>query len=672
MNTTPRLLRVAMLLLFFTGFNTIVFSQNLTPCDYHRPHQADQWRFGDNAGIDFSNLINPTVVDGNFYGNYTGFAPGGVSNISNKDGQLLMYCNGFKIWNGSLSIMSNGDGLKGNNGSTMTSLIVPNPGNNNQYYVFTLDMYFPGFFEDGIRYNIVDFTNNGNGVVTTKNEVLFKQNTQKIAAIKHKNGKDYWIVTHGFGNAKGDSFYVFLLSDTLNTTPVVSKVGLNETYDENDFQSYNNEAGYIVASTDGSMLAQVVNFDGYVEIFDFDNATGKVSNAHNTTPGLIKGPYGIAFSTDNSKLYITTAPLDNSTNFLYQFDLTQPNPLDNPFIVAQMEVTASSQVLYGALQLAPDGKIYVSKFIKGLPNNNKYPSLARINNPDRPGSECNYNLLNGAAQPELELSNGNSYSGLPAFPNDFLNIPHFWSYHWCQHDTTAFVIRNTANIDDAFWNFSTVDPNGEELTDSDMLGPDYIFSEPGSYNIELTETYNGHQYVYHDSVTIHPLPDVKISSLDTIYILPNSTIKLDAGEYDYYYWQPDGSTDRFLNVSYEGQYSVTVVDTNCCKNADTVFVKYANLFFPNAFKPESSYEENRKFHVTGPVQSIAKYQLRVFDRWGKMLFTSKDPNKGWDGTYNGQEMPGGVYVWNTVMESFASDVAEAITLKQSGTVMLIR
>ena len=132
MKTTPRLIRVALLLLFFAGYNSKTFSQ-ITPCDYHRPKEADQWRFGDDAGIDFIDLANPVAVDGNFYGDFTGLAPGGVSAISDKDGKLLMYCNGFNIWNSSSNIMSNGDGLKGNNGATMSSLIVPNPGNQNQY-----------------------------------------------------------------------------------------------------------------------------------------------------------------------------------------------------------------------------------------------------------------------------------------------------------------------------------------------------------------------------------------------------------------------------------------------------------------------------------------------------------------------------------------------------------
>ncbi len=670
MNTNPRFLRVVLTLLFFTVYILSSISQQLTKCDYHRPKQADQWRFGDDAGISFNDLTNPELVPGDFFGDYTGFAPGGVSTVANENGELLFYTNGFKIWTKGLYIMNNGDGLLGNNGATMSSMIVPNPANKKQYYVFTIDMYFPGFFEDGIRYNLVDFTNDGNGIVTVKNKVLLTKNTQKIAAVKHQNGRDYWIITHGFGDQKGGDFYVYLLSDTLNTNPVVSTIGLKEDYVGNDYETFNNEAGYIVASSDGSRLAQVINYDSYVEVFDFDNATGKVSNARNTQLGTINGPYGVAFSPDGSKLYVSTSPLDNTTNYLYQFDLNQSNALDNPVTIASMDITASDQVLFGALQLATDGKIYVSKFIKGLPDNNKYNSLGVIYNPDRTGVDCNYNNLSGVADSQFALGSGNSFSGLPAFPNDFLDIPHFWSYHQCHHDTTNFIIRNTANIDVASWNLLTTDPDGEEITDG--LSPEYIFSEPGRYGVELVESFNGKDYTFTDSISIYPLPAVQLSNTDTIYLLPNSSIKLDAGEYDYYLWQPSGSTDRYFNVTSEGLISVSVVDTNCCRNSDTVYVKYADLYFPNAIKPTSSYDVNQKFMVFGPVQSIAEYQLMVFDRWGKMLFETDDTAEGWDGTYQGKEVPGGVYVWKAVMKSFASDVKEAISLKQSGTVMVVR
>jgi len=669
MKKKTRLLRVVAILLFFAGYISISYSQQITKCDYHRPKQADQWRFGDDAGISFSDLTAPVPVNGNFYGDYTGLAPGGVSNISDEDGNLLFYTNGLNIWTKGLYVMNNGDGLKGNNGSTMTSLIVPDPGNSKQYYVFTLDMYFPGFFEDGIRYNVVDFTNDGNGIVTLKNKILLKENTQKIAAVKHQNGKDYWIITHGFGPQKGGNFYVYLLSDTLNTVPIVSTVGLKEDYIENDYPTFNNEAGYMVVSPNGKKLAQVINYDGYVELFDFDNATGKLSNAVNSTPGVIKGPYGVAFSPDGSKLYVSTSPLDNSTNYIYQFDLSQSNPFVNPYVVASMEVTAGNEVLFGALQLAPDGKIYVSKFYKGMQPGDHYNSVAVIYNPDRPADKCNYNNLDGTPDAEFNLSNGNSYSGLPAFPNDFLDIPHFWSLHQCYKDTTNFIIRNTANINTAEWNFSTIDPDGNEITDG--LSPQYVFSKPGKYGIELTENYNGDQYVFKDSVTIHPLPDVQLATTDTIYLLPNSSIKLDAGEYDYYYWS-DGSTDRYLNVLSEGLYSVMVVDTNCCKNSASVYVKFSDLYFPNAFKPGSTIDGNNQFKVIGITQSLAEFELMVFDRWGKMIFSTDDASEGWDGTYNGAEVPAGVYVWKAVMTSFASDIEPAVTLKQSGTVTLLR
>ena len=55
-----------------------------------------------------------------------------------------------------------------------------------------------------------------------------------------------------------------------------------------------------------------------------------------------------------------------------------------------------------------------------------------------------------------------------------------------------------------------------------------------------------------------------------------------------------------------------------------------------------------------------------------MLFTTDEPTTGWDGTYNGKEMPAGIYVWKVVMKSFASDVKDAVELKESGTLMLMR
>jgi len=270
----------------------------------------------------------------------------------------------------------------------------------------------------------------------------------------------------------------------------------------------------------------------------------------------------------------------------------------------------------------------------------------------------------------LYLNGSESLLGLPNFVTSFLDIPHFTFYNQCHHDTTEFRITNTANIEDTDWNFD--DPGGHTVN-NDLFYPTYVFSEPGDYTVELTETFNGLDYSYSYPVRIHPLPFVDIGEgSDTIYILPNSSITLDAGDYDFYEWQPDGSTGRYLDVTDEGLYSVIVTDSNCCRNYDEVYIKYSNLYFPNAFSPNSPVSLNREFKILGPVSALAEYHLMIYNRWGQKIFETNNPGEGWNGTYNGQEVPKGTYIWKAVYKSFESNIQEPLQVDNQGTVTVVK
>lgn len=74
-----------------------------------------------------------------------------------------------------------------------------------------------------------------------------------------------------------------------------------------------------------------------------------------------------------------------------------------------------------------------------------------------------------------------------------------------------------------------------------------------------------------------------------------------------------------------------------------MITKEANLFYPTAFTPDGTGPvENETFSVFG--QYIVKMELKIFDRWGKMIFYT-DENTAWDGTQSGRIMPEGTYVW---------------------------
>lgn len=647
----------AILALLIFSMSLRLFSQN--DCNYERPHQADAWIFGNHSRLLFNfepTLSNPTS---------NGYPlPNGCASIADAEGNLLFFTNGLQVWNKGLNIMINGNDLKGNNFATQSALIVPQPGNRNKYYLFTVDMYIPPLFQDGINYSIIDFSNNGFGEVTSKNNFLFDINAQKITGVLHQNGRDYWVITHGFGPETGNTFYSYLVNDTgLVTTPVTSKIGAIQQGNDN------NAAGYMKTSPDGSKLALLIPEMGTAEIYDFNTATGEVTNLRSSGSGTFVLPFGLEFSPDNSKLYISTSPLGDGTNYLYQLDLNAADPFSTMFVVHRFDVNTVGEAdsLMGALQLAPDGRIYLSKFRRGLYGKK---NLGVIYNPDRPQGACNYNQLNHSVNNGFNLGSSESLIGLPNHITSFLDIPHFTYYDQCHHDTTGFNITNKANIDDTNWQFN--DPDGNQIS-NDPLTPSYVFSEPGDYNVELTETFNGVDYNYTEQVRIHALPFVDIGKgVDTIYILPNSSIQLDAGDYDFYYWEPGGKTDRYYNVTKEGLYSVIVTDSNCCQNADQVYVKYSVLAFPNAFNPNSSIEINRKFKVIGNINALESYLLQIYNRWGQLIFETKNPDEGWDGTQKGKLVESGTYVWVAVFKSFESDLQPQLVLKKRGLVTLLR
>ncbi|CAM3906845.1 MULTISPECIES: hypothetical protein [Flavobacterium] len=92
----------------------------------------NNWIFGGNAGLDFSTSV-PT--QGNSID-----AKEGCASISDTNGTLLFYTDGSKLWDGNHVQRAIGaSGLKGNNSSIQSAIIVPYPGNDKQYYVFTAD-----------------------------------------------------------------------------------------------------------------------------------------------------------------------------------------------------------------------------------------------------------------------------------------------------------------------------------------------------------------------------------------------------------------------------------------------------------------------------------------------------------------------------------------------------
>jgi len=89
-----------------------------------------------------------------------------------------------------------------------------------------------------------------------------------------------------------------------------------------------------------------------------------------------------------------------------------------------------------------------------------------------------------------------------------------------------------------------------------------------------------------------------------------------------------------------------------------------DFFIPNAFTPNND-GKNDIFKAYG--SSIKEIDLRVFNQWGQMLFETNDPGKGWDGTYNGNPQPVGVYIYLVRAVLYGEKI-----ITKRGTLNLIR
>ena len=149
------------------------------------------------------------------------------------------------------------------------------------------------------------------------------------------------------------------------------------------------------------------------------------------------------------------------------------------------------------------------------------------------------------------------------------------------------------------------------------------------------------------TVSNTPIADFPESTIN--HCFENGTIKISAGLAPNYLWSDGSATDSIV-VTQPGNFKVTLSDGNC-KTSDEVMVIAAcppRIFLPKAFSPNND-GYNDSLQVFG--DHIKDLKLRIFNRWGEVIFETTKKDKMWDGTYNGLPMPQGVYPWALVYKS---------------------
>ena len=359
----------------------------ISAINFAQQHYADQWYFGNKAGLDFTGGTPIAITSSEMA------AGEGSASVSDPTtGALLFYTDGISVWNASNVIMPNGSGLMGGVSSTQAALIVPKPQDGNQYYIFTTDQIGGSL---GLRFSIVNMLlDGGNGNVVAKNVLLKTPVTEKITAVKQPGTPNYWLVAHGWNS---DAFYAYKITPTGIDSAVVSHTGI--VHSDAMIQ---NSYGQMKFNTCGDRLALAAGYLDQVELFDFDVATGIVSNPQ--TISYCDHVYGIEFSPNSDLLYVSTYEANGT---LLQYDLTLPTI---SAMISAVQIISTTPDIY-PLQRGPDGKIYVVKSFS------QYVGV--IQSPDNVGNlACNY--VDNAIDLDPSFMGLNSGIGLPNLVSSFM------------------------------------------------------------------------------------------------------------------------------------------------------------------------------------------------------------------------------------------------------------
>ena len=164
-----------------------------------------------------------------------------------------------------------------------------------------------------------------------------------------------------------------------------------------------------------------------------------------------------------------------------------------------------------------------------------------------------------------------------------------------------------------------------------------------------------------------PKPDL---GADALFCSMDSATTISPGEFSSYEWQ-DHSFSSSFNVIEEGTYWVKVTDDYGCSNSDTIFLKQlcpTEVFIPNAFSPNND-GVNDIFQISG--HDIISLKINIFNRWGNSVYTGQSQNSFWDGTYNGNPVPSGVYIYLIEVEGYHKDGSTYLN-HLSGSITVLR
>ncbi|MDF2157514.1 gliding motility-associated C-terminal domain-containing protein [Algoriphagus sp. CAU 1675] len=536
------------------------------------------WYFGDGAGLDFNPDPNdpdaptPRPISQPHPQNI----PAGTTTISDATGEVLFYSDGQSVWDLNGNLMENGDNIGGDNASSQSVIAVPVPQEQTLFYLFTTQATASGTNE--VKFSLVDIkaeNPSGIGNVVSKDNFLFSPSTEQSAGFNA--GDTTWVLFHELGN---NTFRAYPVSSQGIGQAVLSSVGSNH--------DYNSGIGSMKFSPDGSKVAVTISEGGCnrLEIFDFDQDTGEMTEYALLDLGCDGEVYGLEFSDSGERVLVSYRNGGPGVEeFIIQavenddpdaatcpacFGNANTRPqIEQCILTTRNNISGTSGLDLGALQIGPDGQIYVA--VVGDSR------IGQIN----VGTGCT--TSSAFTQDAVEPMPGTTNLGLPSFvqnsgssiPEPALAVP---ARLCLDPDLGAGALLEGGgepDIDSYFW---TITRDDGTVIQNNFGGPgeefqtlDQAFDEPGIYTVELhvDRCATADYYVATAEIQVDAPPTLTL--VDDATLCSGTPVTLTAidgydpaeGLYDFVWTNAAGQVfgdqnSNSITVDEESIYSVTV------------------------------------------------------------------------------------------------------------------
>lgn len=213
---------------------------------------------------------------------------------------------------------------------------------------------------------------------------------------------------------------------------------------------------------------------------------------------------------------------------------------------------------------------------------------------------------------------------------------------------------------------------------SSIADPQFKATASITYFLTVTD-FRGCTSLQPDDVYVKVTPAVRVSAGPDTVAAINQPVQLNATELSaagVIQWNWTGSqylsnpaiADPVATLPFDIRYMVTGTTAEGCEGTDEIVIKVykgPEIYIPSGFTPDGNGLNDILYAFPVGIREFRFF--RVFNRWGQLVFQTREPGKGWDGTFNGTKQPTGTFVWMAEAVDYQGRI-----INRKGIVTLIR